>query len=50
MASGFPETRKFLEDHGIKVSEIDVTELRKGWGSLHCMTAILKREPIGRPA
>jgi N-dimethylarginine dimethylaminohydrolase len=49
MASGFPETRKFLEDHGIKVSEIDVTELRKGWGSLHCMTAILKREPIGRP-
>jgi len=49
MASGFPETRKFLEDHGIKVSEIDITELRKGWGSVHCLTAALKREPIGRP-
>jgi len=49
MASDFPETRKFLEDHGIKVSEIDISELRKGWGSLHCMTAILKRDPIGRP-
>ncbi len=48
MASGFPETRKFLEDHGIKVSLIDITELRKGWGSLHCLTAVLKREPIGR--
>ena len=42
MASGFPETRKFLEDNGIQVSEIDITELRKGWGSLHCLTAALK--------
>ena len=48
MASGFPATKNFLEDHGIQVSEIDISELRKGWGSLHCMTAILKRDPIGR--
>lgn len=48
MASGFPETKKFLESHDIEVSEVDISELRKGWGSLHCMTAVLKREPIGR--
>lgn len=47
MASGFPQTKAFLEEHGIQVHEIDVSELRKGWGSLHCMTAVLKRELIG---
>jgi N-dimethylarginine dimethylaminohydrolase len=47
MASGFPETKKFLENNNIQVYEVDVTELRKGWGSLHCMTAVLKREPVG---
>jgi len=48
MAAGFPETKKFLEEHSIQVIEVEISELRKGWGSLHCMTAILKREPIGR--
>lgn len=48
MASGFPVTKKFLEENGIEVKEVDVTELRKGWGSLHCMTAILKRDSIGK--
>ena len=48
MAAGYPVTKKFLENHGIQVIEVDISELRKGWGSLHCMTAILKREPIGR--
>ena len=48
MAAGFPETKKFLAASGIRVSEVDVSELRKGWGSLHCMTAVLKRDPIGR--
>ncbi len=48
MSSGFPETKKFLHDHDIEVSEVDISELRKAWGSIHCMTAILKREPIGR--
>ncbi len=46
MASGFPETKLALKEYGIEVIEIDVSELRKGWGSLHCMTAVLKREPI----
>ncbi len=48
MATGFPETRDFLLRRGIDTQEIDVSELRKGWGSLHCMTAILKRDPLGR--
>jgi N-dimethylarginine dimethylaminohydrolase len=48
MADGYPETKEFLQSHGIAVSEVEIAELRKGWGSLHCMTAILKREPIGR--
>lgn len=48
MAAGFPETKEFLHSHGIAVHEVEISELRKGWGSLHCMTAILRREPIGR--
>jgi N-dimethylarginine dimethylaminohydrolase len=49
LAAGFPETKRFLEKNGVDVLEIDITELRKGWGSLHCMTAVLKRETIGKP-
>jgi N-dimethylarginine dimethylaminohydrolase len=49
MAAGYPVTKKFLEDHHIQVIEVEITELRKGWGSLHCMTAILRRDPISRP-
>ncbi len=48
MAAGYPETKEFLQSRGIAVHEVEIAELRKGWGSLHCMTAILKREPIGR--
>jgi N-dimethylarginine dimethylaminohydrolase len=48
MAAGFPETKEFLQSRGIAVHEAEISELRKGWGSLHCMTAILRREPVGR--
>jgi N-dimethylarginine dimethylaminohydrolase len=48
MASGNPQTKKFLEKHKIQVSEINISELFKGWGSIHCMTAVLKRDPIGK--
>ncbi len=47
MAAGYPVTKQFLENHRIQVIELEIAELRKGWGSLHCMTAILRREPIG---
>lgn len=48
MASGNPKTKKILEKHDIQVIEQNVSEILKGWGSIHCMTAILKREPVGR--
>lgn len=48
MAEGFPLTKKFLERQKIQVQEVDVSELRKGWGSLHCMTAVLRRQPVGQ--
>ena len=48
MASGFPETKKFLEHNNIQVKEVEISELRKGWGSIHCMTAVLKREPLDK--
>ncbi|UCE42418.1 MAG: amidinotransferase [Candidatus Aminicenantes bacterium] len=47
MAAGFPETKELLQSRGIAVHEVEISELRKGWGSLHCMTTTLKREPIG---
>jgi len=48
LASGNPETKKFLEKHEIRVTEIEISELFKGLGSIHCMTAVLKRDPIGK--
>lgn len=48
MASGNPQTKKFLEKHKIQVSEINISELFKGWGSIHCMTAVLKRDLVGK--
>jgi len=48
MAAGNPVTKKFLEDNGIEVTELDMSEILKGWGSIHCMTAVLKRDPVGK--
>lgn len=45
--AGNVEMKAKLEDAGVEVIEADVSELTKGWGALHCMTAFLKREPIG---
>lgn len=43
MPAGNPLTRTALEAERVEVVEIDIPELRKGWGALHCMTAFLKR-------
>jgi len=48
MASGNPVTKKFLKEHGIQVTELNISEILKGWGSIHCMTAVLKRDPVGK--
>lgn len=41
---GAPRTIELLEKNGIDVSILDLSELNKGRGSIHCMTAFLKRD------
>jgi N-dimethylarginine dimethylaminohydrolase len=41
---GNPLTCELLDRHGVEVIEIEMDEIHKGWGSIHCMTAFLKRE------
>jgi len=33
-----------LDKHGVEIIQVDTSEIHKGWGSIHCMTAFLKRE------
>jgi len=44
MPTGNPLTQRALEKAGVEVIPVDVSELMKGYGSLHCMTAFLERE------
>jgi arginine deiminase len=44
LPSGNPKTRDILEREGVTCLEVDVTELMKGGGAIHCMTGILKRD------
>ena len=39
-----PKTVELLEKHGVKVDVLDLSELNKGRGSVHCMTSFLKRD------
>lgn len=41
---GSPRTTELLEKNGINVKALDLSELNKGRGSVHCMTAFLKRD------
>jgi N-dimethylarginine dimethylaminohydrolase len=43
IATGAPRTCELLDKHGVEIVEVDIRELQKGWGALHCMTAFLKR-------
>ena len=42
-AEGNPLTREVLRQNGIEVIPVDFSEVLKGWGSVHCCTATLKR-------
>ena len=44
---GNPSCKAALEKAGVSVIEVDVSEILKGWGAIHCMTAVIKRDPIG---
>ena len=48
MPADCPETKFKLESAGVEVIEADMSEILKGWGAIHCMTAFLKRDPIGK--
>lgn len=41
---GAPGAVELLEKNGIEVTVLDLSELNKGRGSVHCMTAFLKRD------
>ncbi len=47
MAGGSTETARLYREAGIEVIELDVGELLKGWGSIHCLTAVLRRDAVG---
>ena len=42
-AEGNPRTQELLEKNGVKVDTVDISEIMKGKGALHCITAYLKR-------
>ncbi len=46
MPKGNPNCKTALEDAGVSVVEVDVSEIIKGWGAIHCMTAFIKRDPV----
>ncbi len=41
---GNPRCREVLEKKGVKVLTVEIFELLKGWGGIHCATAFLKRD------
>ena len=43
MAQGNPRTQEMLDKHGVNIDTVDISEILKGRGSLHCITAFLKR-------
>jgi N-dimethylarginine dimethylaminohydrolase len=46
VSAGNPETAEALDSHGIRVIEVDMSEIAKGMGGIHCCTAILRREDL----
>ena len=43
MPAGNPRCQEVLENNGISVITVDVSEIMKGKGAVHCVTAFLKR-------
>ena len=46
MPSHNPQTKKLLETAGIECIEVEISELMKGGGSVHCMTGVIQRDAI----
>ncbi len=43
MPEGNPRCQELLEKNGVKVITVNISEIMKGRGALHCITAFLKR-------
>ena len=46
MPAGSSEMRRAYETAGVTVHPVDISELIKAGGGIHCMTAFLKRDPL----
>jgi len=46
MGTGCEVVRKLLEGEGVDVIEVEIDEVLKGGGGVHCLTGVLSREPI----
>jgi N-dimethylarginine dimethylaminohydrolase len=46
MPAGNPNTVRALAKHGIEVHPVDVSELQKGNGAIHCMTGVIARDAV----
>ncbi len=46
MPKGNPKTMTALEKAGVEVIPVDMSEIMKGNGAIHCMTAFLKRDDV----
>lgn len=44
--AGNVKTQRVLEENGVECHSVDVSELMKGCGSVHCMTGILQRDLV----
>ena len=44
MPAGNPHTKAMLEDAGCTIIEVDLREIQKSGGSIHCLTGFLKRD------
>lgn len=43
---GCPNTRKQLRGIGVESIAVELSEIMKGGGAMHCMTGVLRRDPI----
>jgi N-dimethylarginine dimethylaminohydrolase len=46
MPAGGPSLRRAYEAAGVTCQSVDISELIKAGGGIHCMTAFLKRDPL----
>lgn len=46
MPAGGDTMRRACEEAGVAIRQVDISELIKAGGGIHCMTAFLKRDPL----